>query len=302
MKCKICGLGFSSLKSLAYHTKKNHFLSLMDYYIKYENLESEKCIICGKPAIIRRGIEFQKTCGSEECKSRVKKEIWSDEKRKIQSKIVSNSIKKHGWSNTYRGGESDPEIQFKKIISKYDLEVFQFYKDREFGRLFEIDFAIPSLKIGFEINGNQHYDGDGNLKKYYQDRHNIIESKGWKLIEIHYLKCYNNDYIESIISRSTKGGKIDYEKPILKGNKLTKKLSQKKLLKRKENKKTKEEWINKRMDIIINSDIDFSKLGWVNEVSKLLNISHTSVKKFMEKYMSDFYKEKCFKRVNSSIG
>lgn len=302
MKCKICNLDYHSLKSLSYHVRKNHEISLINYYIEYEDLEIPECIICGEKAISRRGIEFQKTCGNEECKKKVKKTIWDNKLREAQSKIISNSIKKHNWKKTYRGRESDPEKKFKGIINHYDLNVFQFYKDREFERLFEIDFAIPSLKIGFEINGNQHYDKDGNLKKYYQNRHNIIESKGWKLIEIHYLKCYDENYIKNIIKRASNGKPIDYEKPILKGEKLSKKPSQNKIRKKEENKKLKEEWINKRIDIIMNSDIDFSNFGWVNELSKLLNISHTSIRKFMVKYMGNFYKKKCFKRVNSSNG
>lgn len=42
-------------------------------------------------------------------------------------------------------------------------------------------------------------------------------------------------------------------------------------------------------------DIDFSKFGWVQEVSKNINVSHTQVKRFMSKYMQDFY-NKCYKR------
>ena len=31
------------------------------------------------------------------------------------------------------------------------------------------------MRIGIEINGNQHYERNGKLKKYYQDRHDHIE-------------------------------------------------------------------------------------------------------------------------------
>ena len=48
--------------------------------------------------------------------------------------------------------------------------------------------------------------------------------------------------------------------------------------------------------LITESDIDFSKFGWVNHVAKLINITPQKVSAFMKKYMSDFYKEKCFKR------
>ena len=48
-----------------------------------------------------------------------------------------------------------------------------------------IDIAFPDIKLGIEINGNQHYNSDGTLKDYYQERHNLIEEAGWKLLEVH---------------------------------------------------------------------------------------------------------------------
>ena len=50
-----------------------------------------------------------------------------------------------------------------------------------------------------------------------------------------------------------------------------------------------------RINIIKNSDINFKKFGWVNEVSSLINIPPQKVNIFMKKYMPDFYKD-CFVR------
>lgn len=55
---------------------------------------------------------------------------------------------------------------------------------------YSIDIAFPDLKLGIEVNGNQHYNKNGELKSYYQERHNIFESRGWKILEVHYSKCY----------------------------------------------------------------------------------------------------------------
>ena len=60
-----------------------------------------------------------------------------------------------------------------------------------------VDIAFPDEKIAIEVNGNQHYNKDGSLSKYYQKRHNLFEERGWKIFEIHYTKCYNiniNDF------------------------------------------------------------------------------------------------------------
>ena len=48
-------------------------------------------------------------------------------------------------------------------------------------------YYAKSKKIAFEINGNQHYDLEGKLKEYYQERHNYFKERGWILIEIPYL-------------------------------------------------------------------------------------------------------------------
>lgn len=54
--------------------------------------------------------------------------------------------------------------------------------------------------------------------------------------------------------------------------------------------------INKlRIERIKEYNIDFTKLGWVEKIANLENISHTQVTRFMKKFMPDFY-EKCYVR------
>lgn len=50
---------------------------------------------------------------------------------------------------------------------------------------------------------------------------------------------------------------------------------------------------------ILESNIDFTKHGWVTETSKIIGISPQKVNKWMKSRMQDFYKEKCFKRNNA---
>ena len=59
--------------------------------------------------------------------------------------------------------------------------------------------------------------------------------------------------------------------------------------------------INKKCNRILSYDIDFSKFGWVERVAKLENTSHTSIRRFMRKYMPDFYYSKCYIRKNQFI-
>lgn len=51
-----------------------------------------------------------------------------------------------------------------------------------------------------------------------------------------------------------------------------------------------------RWEIIQNSDIDFSKYGWVGKISKLFGISKNKAGDYIRKNFPEFYKEKCYKR------
>jgi hypothetical protein len=68
--------------------------------------------------------------------------------------------------------------------------------------LFAIDIALPEFKIGFEINGNQHYEKNGDLKKYYADRNKYISDNGWTLHQIHYSLCFDEVFIISLYKKA----------------------------------------------------------------------------------------------------
>jgi len=63
-----------------------------------------------------------------------------------------------------------------------------------------------------------------------------------------------------------------------------------------EKEKIKKQEIQNKIDLILNSDIDFSKYGWVQKVSEILKISPQKVGKWMKRNMLEFYNTKCFKR------
>ncbi len=51
-----------------------------------------------------------------------------------------------------------------------------------------------------------------------------------------------------------------------------------------------------KIELILKSDINFNKIGWVNEVSKIIDKSPQKVNIWMKRFMNNFYNEKCFKR------
>ena len=64
-----------------------------------------------------------------------------------------------------------------------------------------------------------------------------------------------------------------------------------------EAKKKSWEYENKKyVELIINSDIDFSKFGWVSKVSEIINQKPQKVNSWMKRMMPEFYENSCFKR------
>ena len=53
----------------------------------------------------------------------------------------------------------------------------------------------------------------------------------------------------------------------------------------------------KRWEQIQQSNIDFSKFGWVKELSEIWGIASNKAGKYVKKHFPDFYKEKCFQRL-----
>jgi Zn finger protein HypA/HybF involved in hydrogenase expression len=52
----------------------------------------------------------------------------------------------------------------------------------------------------------------------------------------------------------------------------------------------------RRIQSVLDSNIDFSKMGWVKQVSELISIKEGALGRWMRRNMADFYKEKCYQR------
>ena len=90
-----------------------------------------------------------------------------------------------------------------------------------------MDIAFPDKQIGIEINGNQHYERNGDLKPYYKDRHNYLECMGWKIYELHYKIPYSDkilDIINNILKSSDSIYDFDYDEYIIQNLSLSQKV------------------------------------------------------------------------------
>lgn len=289
--CPFCNLDFSNFKASAIGSHIR-WCNLNPKRIAKKRIEKKYqkkyCNLCGKEII---GLDRRRRCNECRYKHSNETKTRMSEKRKQWLKI---NPEKHPWKKSNKF-ISKPCQLFKKYLDSINLKYISEYNMYdETKRNFSIDIAFPDKKIGIEINGNQHYNKNGTLKQYYQRRHDIIEACGWKLLEIHYLSCFKKENLEKII--------MHYEQPDYTVY-FSKRCSHAEIkIKQKQITKNKElQQIQKRRERILNSGIDFSKSGWVGKIAKLENISHTTVKKFMRRYLKDFYLNNCFIRKGTDI-
>lgn len=231
-----------------------------------------------------------------------RKHEWTDREKKSHSekriKYLSKNPDSHHWRRDEKF-KSVPCEMFKEKLKESKINFIDEFKPLS-NRSFSVDIAFPDKKIGIEINGNQHYNSDGSLKEYYQNRKDIIEKDGWKIFDIHYSKVYDNDFISEFIEKIKEGyslSDVDYTFYVRKRKEISSKYGTR--AKYFEVKKRDIDSKNKLLiDLVLNSGIDFFKFGWSSKVSALLGIKSQKSNKWMKRYMPDFYEEKCYKKKN----
>jgi hypothetical protein len=138
-----------------------------------------------------------------------------ESKRKISESrkiYLKSNPDKHPWKSNDKF-LSVPCEKLKLILNEMGVNYVPEFPVE--GRNFSIDIAIPDKKIAIEINGNQHYNSDGTLKEYYQERNKYLSDAGWYVHELHYSIPYSksiNNIIENIISSRESIYDFDYEK------------------------------------------------------------------------------------------
>jgi len=274
------------------HTENNSNLRdnvVKDYvnnYLTYKELNIKYGLSYNTICKLVKGIIVNK---NEKRLRRKKIFKHSEETKKIISesrkKWLKDNPDKHVWKRSDKF-KSAPCEHLKKILIDNDFNFISEYNVIN-GNSYAVDIAFPSIKIGIEVNGNQHYNKDKTLKDYYLNRKNKIEEEGWKLYDIHYSKVYDDLFIKSLIDSLNENDLNDVD------------LSFYIRKKKEKGPNPKEKYLEKIKPIIQKieqSNIDFSKKGWVKEVSKIIGISENVAGRWMRKNMLDFYDDKCKKR------
>lgn len=240
--CKYCGKEIGNAGCLALHErrcKKNP---------NYKPTEKQQLKLNKK-------LNKQKYICSDETKEKISKS---------RKKWLFEHKEQHVWKRNTKF-KSVPCENVKQFLTDNNINFVPEYTPFEDVN-YCIDIAFPHEKIGIEINGNQHYDKNGNLSQYYQQRHDLFIERGWKLYEVHYTKCFdiNNSFFKSLLNLNLKNENCSEYIKEQKLRKNKRSIERERLKQEQEQKKIDE--FNYRRNILINahknSNIDFSKSGW----------------------------------------
>jgi transposase len=129
------------------------------------------------------------------------KKLTDAQKEKVsigRKKFLKENPDKHPWRKNNKF-KSVPCEKVKEWLTSKAINFVEEYNPLINDRNFSIDIAFPDKMIGLEINGNQHYNRDGTLKPYYLERQTLMESKGWKIYQLHYSLCFKIEGLEKLI-------------------------------------------------------------------------------------------------------
>ena len=219
---------------------------------------------------------------------------WNKGKTNIFSKQVRESI-----------SHKMKQIAKSRISNKGVGRAYKgWYKNYWCDSQWELAFVIYCIDHNIKINRCQEafeYEYNNEKHLYYPDfivNDQYIEIKGYQskkdLAKIQYfpknktLLVYKYRELKPIFKYVLKQYEIKsindihilYEKEFKKeNNNVVKKVKQTVLSNK----------ILQKINRIKNYNINFYKFGWVGQLAKLENTSHTSVRRFMKKYMKEFY-------------
>lgn len=167
--CEYCNRQFKNKGNLAYHKKK-----CKENPINFKN---------------------NKNVNTVEVEKKSERLPMSEEGRRnisiARKKYLETHKEEHPWKKNTKF-LSIPCENLKNKLKELNISFIEEYSPfTDYN--YSLDIAFPDIKIGIEVNGNQHYNNDGTLREYYQKRHDIFISRGWSIYEIHYSKCYNID-------------------------------------------------------------------------------------------------------------
>ena len=319
--CQLCNKNFKNLNALHGHlTNIHHFTrkDVINYDIKYLNLDIPKCPICGKDVKIHYertgGRLFDTTCGNENCKKELYKrkiQKYYQEHPEAREKHRNDRIEylsnKQNFEKTAWGLRANNKFTFLEqwfvdnILIPYKLgEKFDIINEYEIYPYF-IDFCFLNNHVCVELDGRCHFKNGINRIQHDIKRDEDLKKSGWYVYHITYKDVENepektiNEFIKyifqkQIISEKQFDASIYQKYDVIKKQKENKYLQTK--LEKQNNRNLELEKRRKYfIDLEQNSGIDFSKFGWVDKALNYLKAKFNFELKQLHREIYNCYPE-----------
>lgn len=276
--CEFCGKVFDKKRSMLRH-------------ITYCNCNPNKKVQWNKGLTVDTDIRVKKS--RETLKEKYKtgevkpsnlgKKHTDEEKKKIseqRKKYLLEHPDKVPYLLNHSSRKSYPEIYFDNLFQKEGIDL-KYHK--QVG-VYELDFYNDEKRIDIEIDGSQHFATKKNIERD-ERRTSFLNKRGWKVYRIEWAKWCSLKYKEKheIVEkiRLLINEDIEPERKLMIENFPERKA---------ENiQEKKERELNKRVEAIKKSNIDFTHMGWVESVSKLVKCSKKTARCLVKERLPEIY-------------
>lgn len=227
-----------------------------------------------------------------------KKKI-SESMKKAQKEGRAYNIGQSRWNNEH----SIPEKWLITVLKNNfnQIENIDYKTEMSFYR-YALDFAWPEKRLCIEIDGKQHlYDEKQIARDKEKDR--LLKEDGWKELRLKwgYIIAKKEEAIKLITGFLNESGDITI--PVYKSQTEIWEEKHKEnelngVLKNKigrfcPQKLTEDQWL-RRKEIILNSNVDLTKLGWKSEVERKTELTRREICRTVEHFAD--LQELCYKR------
>lgn len=192
IKSKIDGTICKNNLGLSTHLKK-YGLTLLEYYVKYENFGTPKCS-CGKDCKLIGGLNFRDTCGGKLCLSKLRENIRhsEDSKEKIRKARINHLKKTRGvdsaWKRRSEGKMSKGEEKLHDIFTQNGVYTKYMVVNEYCEFPYFIDFAFVNEKVAVEYDGRCHFNYGLNRVEHDHKKDLELKNKGWRIYRIPYFE------------------------------------------------------------------------------------------------------------------
>lgn len=196
--CKVCDSKFMIRSELFSHiSESNHRV------IPNHKKEVHKCQYCNKEWLttISHFHNHENHCIANPNRSVMKGRPHSDDEKKLISEKRKEYLAAHPDEHVWKRHSKFTSVPCNGLKEFLKSNNYSFIEEASIipNRNFTVDICFPDKLIVVEVNGNQHYDTTTmELTSYYRERHDIIESFGWTVIEVPYNKAYSDEFRNSL--------------------------------------------------------------------------------------------------------